>query len=481
MAANLAVEFQGYIKFMARASSELISWFAPHCKDDPVRITFYTAREWDGMDDMERKSFIRAKQLESKSNLSGTSSFICYKLLRHYSQLPNQLSRHEVRPQIGFNTIGSEDSRQIFNPKFARSHGDDWRSMTEEERQKYSNIKLSDISMDHILRNRSKLHEMYSPKELSALEFILKTKPRYPLSSRMWFYREHNLSLKSTDAEQRWLDLSEEERETYEKCALLDKKRYSFEKVAWLTKLLTVDFEEDNFTLDNFVISGVKSRLDDLGSMLELSRLTDKPAHITLKRPRGAFSLWIEEYRYRIRDERPEFQFARHLRECSESWSKLSEEEKQVFKDASKKLREDRKKLIEKEFKKTADSLATTPADLFKPLKSLHGPCRPSHLIPRVPSATTLWAKENNIPSRNRQAAWNELSADERARYESQREQIKTQIELKRHELDKKLDYVRDLVRKSKELSETKRKLRLIGPTRRPLRNLYTKSDRPVA
>ena len=286
----------------------------------------------------------------------------------------------------------------------------------------------------------------------------------------MWFHRKESLSIKSDKSHDKWANLDQTTKDAYEVCAILDKRRYNFEKSAWITKLLTIDFDSDNFTLSDFEIPGVRSRQESLDSIMELSKDL-QPSLLGLKRTRGPFSLFIEAYRYKIRDERPEFQFGAHLKECSEAWAKLTEEEKQAYKEASKKLREDRKKLLD-ENKST--SIQNLPISYFNTSKSVHGPCRPSHLIPRLPTTMSLWAQEMKIPMKERRALWAELPDEEKQKYAGKREQIKLSIEEKRKEVNQKLDYIKELIEEAKLLEEHKKKLKLIGPSKRSARNLYT-------
>lgn len=442
----------GFSKFLTRARNELVKWFGPYCNHDPTKIAFMAAREWDGMDDSERKFFIRAQKLESRMNsshpMSGSNSYICFLLHKRYAHLPDTAKENE-------------NMDQSFNPKFAKLNSEYWRSMPEEDKQMYSNIRLSDVGIEHVIKKRDKLHEMYQPIELSALELILKTRPKRPMSPRMWFFKNESLSIRSPESKDKWLNLGDEDKEIYSKCALLDKKRFTFEKSAWITKLLAVDFEAGNFTLSDFENPGAKSRLETIGSMVELSR--DLPQSlIGLRRPKASFALFVEANKMQIQHKWPKFQFGRHLKECSEAWAELSEEERQSYKEASKRSREARKQLLENE--SNASSSSSLSIAYFSTNKSIHGPCRPSHLIPKPPSsAMAIWAKANNIKRKDMKVLWDSLSPSEKDYYEQERERLKKMVELKRVEVGKKLDYVKSLMRKAKELEELKRRMRLIS------------------
>lgn len=450
MVTHLAAEYQGFLKFLVRADRDLHRWFGPHCGHDPAKVTFMAAREWDGMADLERKPFIRSQNEIHSSN----NSYIRYLLFNRYNK---------------DETSSGEDNQMAFNPKSAKMYAQKWKSLPEEHRLRYNKINTYDHGINHVIKQRDKLHERYEPRKLCILEFILKTKPRWPSSSRMWFYRNECHSLASLKANEKWSDLNEEERSVYERCALIDRRRYEFEKSAWVTKILSIDLERDSFTFSDFDINEIRSKFDSLGSIVDISK--DLPSQVGLRRPRSPFSLFIEAYRYQIRDERPEFQFGAHLRECSEAWRKLSEEERDFYKQQSKKLKEERRKLLATEPK--ADSRLTIPVDLFVASKSIHGPCRPAHLYPKLPSAMSIWAEENNIKASNVSKLWKNLPESTQIAYAQRRYELKDAIARQKGDIDKKHKYVKSLIREAVNLENFKQELNLIGASKKAVKNLY--------
>ena len=450
MTVNSALELQGFLKFITRAGNELQKWFGTYCNNDSARIAFMASREWDGMSDLERKPFIRS------SNNSGTlnvNPYVRYLLHQRYSGVSENVA-----------------SNQIFDPKSAKLHGNNWKSLSEEQRQQFSTMKTNDSGIQHVIEKRNKLHQLYEPKKLCLLEFILKTKPRWPTSSRLWFFRAECLSLASLDAKEKWLNMTAEERAIYERCALLDRKRFEFEKNAWITRMIGIDFEADLFTLKDFEVPNAKSRIDWLSSIVDISK--DLPASVELKRPRNAFSLFIEAYRYQIRDKRPRFEFGRHLKECSEAWSRLSDEEKEFYINQSRELKKKRKELLANE--PLADSRLTIPIDIFNASKSVHGPCKPAHLIQKLPNLITYWANENSIKAGHRQEQWNALPESEKQTYIDKHEKLKKDISRQKSTINTKVKYIKQLVREARVLEDLKRKLHLIGSSNRPVKNLYT-------
>lgn len=448
MANNLAYEYQGFLKFFTRAKIELQKWFGTYSNNDPVKIAFIASREWDGMADLERKPFIKsltANDLEKNPYMS-------YLLFNSYTNKHNSTNSH------------------TFDPKMAKLNAKTWKLLSEKQKSEFSSMKTYDLGIDYVICKRDDLHKIYDPKKLNILEFILKTRPKWPASSRIWFFRSENQSLASKSAKERWDSLSEEDREVYEKCAILDRKRFDFEKKAWITNILTIDFEADDFTLTDFEIPNIRNTIDSLGSMVEISK--DLPSMVGLRRPRNPFSLFIEAYRYQIRDERPEFQFGKHLRECSEAWYKLSDEERDFYKQESEKLKENRKVLLANEPK--ASSRLTVPVDIFKATKSVYGPCRPAHLYPKLPTAKSLWAEENSIHTSVGKKLWNELSDDIKNIYIQKRENLKEVIEDQKSEIDNKHKYVKFLIKEAVKLEDLKKELRLIGASRKAVKNLYT-------
>lgn len=447
MALNLAAEYKGFLKFFNHAGNDLLRWFGPQCNNDPVRIAFLAAREWDGMGDLERKPFIKSS---NAGQSQGVNSYLRYLLHSRYSD------------------------ETPFDPSSGKEFGHNWKSMTAEEKLKFSSLNFTESGRDYVIGKREKLHQLYEPKNLCILEFILRTKPRWPSSSRLWYFRHESQSIGSSEARQKWLNLSDKERAIYESCAVLDKKRYNLEKNAWITKILEIDIEADQFTLSDFTIPEVKSRVDSLGSFVEMSR--DLPALISLKRPRNPFSLFIEAYRYQIRDERPEFQFGRHLRECSEAWSQLSENEREFYHEESRKLKRQRRDLLSRQPEASSDRL-TIPLDLFNPNKAVFGACRPSHLYPKIPSPMRLWWDEmrlsNDQKLKDYKAQWVNLSDEERRPFIEKHQRMKEEGEQEKLRIDNKHKQVKRLLKEASKLEDLKQKLRLIGCGSKTVKNLY--------
>lgn len=441
MAANLLAEYKGFLLFIKRANDHLLKWFGPHCNNDPVRLVFLASRDWDGMGDLEKKPFIRLNIDKPR----GVNPYFRYLLKSRYS------------------------GESSFDPKTGRQHSENWKSLTAGEREQYAVSDHTEAGMDHVIQKRDELHSRFEPQELSLLEFILKTKPHWPASSRLWFYRYECHSLRSSEAKLRWETMNAEDRGVYERCALLDRKRYNFEKNAWITKMISLDIESDKFTLSDFHIPEIKSKIDALGSFVDMSR--DLPSLVTLKRPRNPFSLFIERYRYQIRDERPGFQFGRHLKECSDAWSKLSDQERDYYKHQSKKLRDLHRDLLARE--SNGNSNLTVPSDLFTN-KSIDGPCRPSHLHARVPNSMSLWARENpELAKGNCREKWRKLSDEEKETYIRMRQELKKASDEEKKAITRKHNYIKLLIRDSAKLEDLKQELKLIGSSKKIVKNLY--------
>lgn len=295
---KLATEYSGFLKFIKRANNEIISWFGPSCNYDATKIAFMAAREWEGMADNERRYFIKANKVDLQQgknrSASGSYPFLCYLLHKRHSNFSGS-------SRVVSNGIVKQS---LFHPEYGRANGLDWRAMPKTERQKYANMKVAELSIDHIIEKREKLHEIYDQKELSILEFILKTKPKKSKSSRTWFFTIEGLRVNSIEAKERWCNLSPEDRRFYDHCMYLDKKRFQFEKNAWITKLLFVDFERDDLTLKDFESMRAKSNVETIGSLIEQNKSLipsgDRP-----RRPLGAFSLFVRDYRYQIRANKP--------------------------------------------------------------------------------------------------------------------------------------------------------------------------------
>lgn len=228
---------------------------------------------------------------------------------------------------------------------------------------------------------------------------------------------------------------------------------------AWMMKLLTIDFDSDDLTVDDFQSPVVKHNQENIQLMFQVCRDIPK-SMIGIKRPREPFSLFIEAYRYQIRDERPEFQFGKHLRECGEAWAKLSEEEKDVYRLQSKQLKEARRELMKKEL--NVEDPKTLTIDYFDANQTKYGPSKLHHLLPTKFSAKSLWKRENKITEWFARKQWHELSESEKAPYVEQHERLKESIEAKKKELKVKMKFIKGLLREANELQLLKRKLKLL-------------------
>lgn len=453
--AKIATEFQGFLKFIARADRDIIKWFGPHCNYDPNKITFMAAREWDGMADDERKFFVKAQMLSSREGErrapSGSNPFLCYLLHKRYTNFPSN------------NNSDQSLNRSIFHPQQTRSHGEDWRALSKQEREKYAGVKLSEFGLDHVLEKRDKLHQLYEPTELTILEFILKTEPKRPISSRAWFLQLECLSINSPEARDRWRSLSDTDRRYYDECARLDKRRYKFERSAWITKLLSVDLDGGKFTIADFESERAKSNVATLSTMLELKKELI-PLERQAKRPLSPFSIFIRDYRYQTREQVPDFKFGQHLRDSAAAWAKLPEEKKQEYKDTSRNLRESYKKNMEA--KNLDENRQLYPHEisesLFRHVKSIHGPSRPSHLLDRLQKPSDIYGKANGIKKKDREQVWNSLSEEEKKSYYKEYEELKASINRERTKMDEKLIRLNELIGKAKELEKVKRNLYLL-------------------
>lgn len=453
--AKIATEFQGFLKFIARANKDIIRWFGPHCNYDPSKITFMAAREWDGMADDERKFFVKAQILSSREGErrapSGSNPFLCYLLHKRYTNFPSTSNNNQTL------------DRSIFHPQQARFHSEDWRALSKQEREKYAGVKLSELGLDHVIEKRDKLHQLYDPNELTILEFILKTEPKRPKSPRAWFLAQECLSISSPEAKERWRSLSSAERRYYDECARLDKRRYKFEKSAWITKLLSVDLDGDKFTIADFESQRSKSNVTTLSTMIELNREL-VPTERQAKRPMSPFSIFIRDYRYQTREQVPDFKFGQHLRDSAAAWAKLPEETKQAYKDKSKKLRETYKETFSS--KGDDENRKLYPHELseslFRHVKSIHGPSRPSHLLFRLQKASELYGKANNIKRKDREEVWNSLTEEEKEPYYKEYENLKTSISEAKNKMSEKLSRLNELITKAKELEKVKRNLYLL-------------------
>lgn len=465
------IEYQGFLRFVSRARQEFVAWFGPYCNYDPNKITFMAAREWDGMVDDEKHFFIKYHKLRSrfgeKRAPSGHSPFICYLLLKRYGNFP---SIHSTSHGL---------TKTLFHPQSAKFHSEEWKALPEQEREQYANMTISELGIEHVMEKRNQLHQLYNPKDLNILEFILKTRPKRPISSNSWFLIRESLSINSLAAKEKWANLEQADKDFYNQCAWLDKKRYNFEKSAWLTNLLSIDLEGDNFTLADFETH--KSSLYSTEKVISIieQRRDLIPTPQELKQPLSAFSLFIRDYREQTKHMVPKFKFGRHLQESSAAWALLPEEKKQSYKDESKRLRESLKndKLVRCDASKKQATMVT---DFFRTSKSVTGPCRPSHLLSRVPTVVNIYGKVNKIGQKDRQQAWNSLPDHEKEKFLKVYEQTKIAIELENDKVKEKLRRVKELIERAKELEQKKREMYLLRNRKmsvREIRHIVNKSQ----
>lgn len=463
---KLATEYHGFLKFIRRANQEVVSWFGPHCNYDPVRIALMAAREWDCMADSERQYFIKANRADSRQGETGTSSgsrpFLCYLLHKRHINFPGSTRA----------TSNGIVNQSLFHPHYVRVNGHNWRAMPKTERDKYAKMNLAEMSIDHVLEKREKLHQMFDPKELSILEFILKTKPKKPNCARAWFNNMECLRVSSPESKDRWLSLSQEDRRFYDVCSSLDKKRFQFEKNAWITKLLSTDLEKDDLTLDDFESIRAKSNIETIGSLIEMNKNL-LPACDRPKRPLTPFSLFVRDYRYQIRDKKPEFRFGQHLKETSEAWSKLTIEERQFYKDISNELRESFNESMKSYSSDGGASDKEICNFLFNHAKSITGPSRPSHLIVRVPSVVNIYGKAMNIKKMDRKKSWESLSDAAKEPYIREHEELRMKSDNMKEQMKVKLKYIVKLIAKSEELARFKREVHLLRARNRAIKGIY--------
>jgi len=426
MLSSLSPDLRAFLRFSVLAKKEIISWYGSHCDNDVGKLAFMATKEWDGMTHIERRPF-------DKNNES------C-------PEIEQIIDCHSFKtsPSDSFTSVNSKDSLKLKIDIFSKAQPD--------------HIKRDPLVED-LLSKRNELHQLYAPRELNILEYMIKTKPRWPRSSRIWFLRAEN-RIQSTNGTKSWDHLTNEEKDMYERCAVLDQKRYVLEKNAWVTKIITLDLSSDDFTLSDFDIPEVKRQIDSMGSIPDLSRYL--PANIGLKRPREPFSIFIEAYQYQIREERPKFQFGRHLRDCSEAWKKLSEEEKQFYKNESEKLKEKRRKLLQNDAR-ASESRLSVPVDLFRPNRAVFGPCRPSHLYPKLPSIIGFWSARENITTKPLKDAWDNLEPDKKSAIRVEYEKLKKSVEEEKKRINLKHAQVKNMVRESTKLKELKCRLGLMN------------------
>lgn len=436
---NFSREYLGFLKFLTRAKPQLISWFGPHVNNDACRILQMASREWDAMDDMEQKFFIIATQPNHRINDLKRTRFLNYLMQKRYTAA-----------QSSQTTGGLSDKDQSEQLSYM------WNNLTEEERQNYSSQGTADIVMDHVIEQRNKLHQIYEPLKLNTLEFLLKTKPRWPSGARVWYFKHHNISFNAENSK-KWDELDETTKQVYDACANLDRRRYKYEKSVWFTKLVSLDLNQENLTLEDFRGPETDTNFDSLCTILE-SNKTSIPVELRKRRPRGPFSLFIEYHRYQIRDEKPEFKFGEHLRSSAEAWSKLTEEQKNEFREQSRRLKEARRE--EKMREKTETSI---PKDMFSIRKTVHGPCNPSHLVPRRPNIINLYGTMNKIPRAERARCWNSLSIKEQEVYREELARIEESIRDQKNQIKEKVEKLKQLLSCAYQLEAMKVKMKLIS------------------
>lgn len=415
---SLRGDYLGFLKFLTRAKRDIISWFAPHFNDDAQMIALMAAREWDGMDDKEKKYFILATQPDIPRGV----------------KLENAASYRKPR------------DRQI-SPLCKVDH---WLMQVE-------------TGMDHVIKSRTKLHEKYSPMELNVLELLMRAKPTKPVSARSWYSRQNNFDKSLKTSDENWDGIKDQERHIYEACAVLDQKRYKFEKSAWLTKLASFDLTDIYRSLDdfrppelNYTVRSICSDLQSIGKPIP-----EKYRRNT-KRPREPFSLFIEHHCYEIGYRKGEFRFGDHLKRTSEAWSRLSEEQKEEFKEQSRQLKLARQ---QEEFKDNEKSFKLIPDDLFKVTKSrTDPPSHPLHLLPTKPrSVVHFYAEFNDIPKPEREESWNSLSTSDKVFYEKMFQELIKSIDDRKVLLLGRVAKIKSLLRETIMLRKLKLELKLIN------------------
>lgn len=345
----------------------------------------------------------------------------------------------------------------------------EWQAMTEFERSPFyckENASTRGISKEDVLSNRNILHQKYHSRDLHFLEFIAKTRPRVPKGIKYWLCRlkEQNIRVEGC----RKFELSDPVvLRLCEGCAGLDKRRYSYQKSAWFATIIQIDRYKDNFTEESFYSTAIEKCEEQFN---EAIRNSDQPGPMRFRRPRGPFSLWIEDYRYMIREEKPEFRFGDHLRMCSESWSMLPEDKKKELKDRSEQLKRDyleQAKVNEQKFNLNRSEAAYR--DIFKHEKNRYV-SHPSHLIPHVPSARDIFAKERQISNKSvALKLWTSLSDEEKQPFTMKREEIRRKQAEKREQVKHQVQEVKNLVRQAQELVRLKRNLGLVDQDKKDI------------
>lgn len=455
---RIALEFRGFVKYISHANDYLVKWFGEYAQHDVSKIIFMASREWEVMDDMERRYFMKANwledQKESGKKVSDKNAFMSYMLTKRYATSNHKHDNNDDQP-----LMSEPDPRRVHSSHL------EWNSLTQEQKDEFADTSITDIGMAHVIEKRDILHEKYNPIELSRLECILKTFPRNPINAYSWFLKINSISSGKEGSNDKWKALDEREREIYNAYTKLDTKRYIYEKKAWQTHMLMTDLESENFTLEDYQMKMRKSSVDTIISVASPDKLW-VPAAGSLKRPLSPFSLYVRAYRYQIRDKWPEFKFGDHLRKTSEAWYRLSEEEKQVYRDESDKLKREHK-----EAKKALEPGAyTLPEKIFSHSKLLYGPSKPSHLVRKVPSAMQIYCNENQIDFKQRHAVWAALTDEEKAPWIKKQVDTEDSIKQDREKIKEKLKKVKELVKQAQDLERLKKQLRLLQTRNRQVK-----------
>lgn len=416
---SLKNDYLGFLKFLSRAREDVISWFASYSNDNAQRITILAAREWDGMDEDEKKHFILAT----------------------LSKTPGDIKH-----------LGFDDAL------YDRHHRGSPLDSSEEDRWSIH----AETQMDRVIKHRARLHEKYEPLNLNVLEYLLKTKPTRPLSARVWYSRLNNRNLPETAPEGKWNRLEGSERHIYDACAVLDQKRFKFEKSAWLTKLVSLNLNDENLSVYDFRLPQSKHTIEALFTVLKKS---GKPIPVELrkniKRPREPFSLFIEYHCYQLGYKKGEFRFADHLKSSAEAWHRLSEDQKEQFREQSRRLKLARR---EENIDKSAEHFGLIPENLFKITRTATDlPCRPAHLLPYKPrNVIQFHGRSNNIPKSEWGKSWDDLSQSDKELYEKKYEGLLRSIDDQEASIQKRVASIKKLLRDADELKRLKVELKLI-------------------
>lgn len=418
----LKSDYIGFLKFLTRARKDIISWFAPNSNSNAQRIIIMAAREWDGMDEKEKSHFLLAAQSNIPDDVKPSGSACDALNDRHHK---------------GSSRNSSVEGDRSFIP--------------------------AETCMDHVIKHRSKLHEQYKPLELNVLELLLKTKPARPLPARVWYRRLNNRSSSGIVSDKNWNTLEDSEKHIYDACAVLDQKRFKFEKSVWLTKLASLDLNDENLSLDDFKSLQSKYTIEALFSNL---KTIGKPIPVELrkniKRPREPFSLFIEYHCYQLGYRKGEFRFANHLRSSAEAWQKLSEKQKEEFREQSRKLKVARKKERSSE---NAELFGMIPNNLFKITRTATDPpCHPTHLLPYKPrNIIQFYGRSNSIPKAEWKKSWDNLTQKDKESYEKKYEGLLKSIDEQKDLIQDRVASVKKLLRDTNKLKKLKIEYELIS------------------